>query len=468
MKRHAEARGTNLLPQMELLGAKRKMLRLELDRCNAQSTRVNLSGKETSLKTEDATANAPTTTVTCPKDTVVFVSCSGSSKSKANESPSVSRQSLGSSSFGRDSQKLSSVPEHSKSPSKPEDVAFLDKCAIAFVDCKETRAVRKSAATKDAEASISLRSSKLTQVSKDEVVTPTAKAGKITESNGCKMQKLQTGVKESCRKAPRKSSSQAVLTPLDMPCSQKNSPRAKMGLKLSKGKGAKSSPASARRKPVFVAETPVDSPTKPLAIGTHLLKNQCGECGQVLNSKAALENHVSLHKSKDPFSCSLCGKSYPDSITFKRHGRIHQNGRIHLCHLCGKGFVLRFALSKHIEMVHNNLRPFVCQICNKGCFSKIDVEAHIRMHTGEKPFKCNLCDKKFSRRVNLNVHLRRHNGEKRHWCQYCGKGFLDSNNYKRHKYTHTGEKPHSCPHCPKQFTQSGHLSKHLKTMHKGK
>ncbi|XP_059184913.1 mucin-2 isoform X2 [Centropristis striata] len=219
--------------------------------------------------------------------------------------------------------------------------------------------------------------------------------------------------------------------------------------------------------PIPIRGPPVVSPLQPLSvIGRRLLKNQCGECGRVLSSVAALESHVRLHTGRRPYSCTLCGKGFPDSKGLKRHGRVHRNGRIHICPECGKGFVYRFGLTKHLQMVHTRIKPFICQICNKGFFSKRDVEAHIRMHTGEKPFHCNLCDKKFARRVELNVHLRWHNGEKRHWCPYCGKGFLDSNNLKRHKYIHTGERPHACPHCPKNFTQSGHLKKHVKNVHR--
>ncbi|XP_041838673.1 uncharacterized protein LOC121638170 [Melanotaenia boesemani] len=216
-------------------------------------------------------------------------------------------------------------------------------------------------------------------------------------------------------------------------------------------------------------QTPIVSPLQPLAvIGKHLLRNQCGQCGRVFNSNAALESHVSLHAGYRLYSCSLCGKCFPDSKTFKRHHRVHRNGRIHVCRHCGKGFVYRYGLSKHQQMVHTRIKPFICQICNKGFVTRRDVEVHIRTHTGEKPFKCHLCEKKFARRVELNVHLRWHNGEKRHWCPYCGKGFLDLNNLKRHKYTHTGEKPHSCPRCPKKFTQGAHLKKHLKNVHKEK
>ena len=226
-------------------------------------------------------------------------------------------------------------------------------------------------------------------------------------------------------------------------------------------------PPSVSIHPIPVKAPAVVSPLQPLSvIGRRLLKNQCGECGCVLSSIAALESHVSLHTGQQPFSCTLCGKRFPDAKALKRHGRVHRNGRIHVCQQCGKGFVYRFGLTKHLQMVHGRIKPFVCQICNKGCFTKLDVEAHIRIHTGEKPFHCNLCEKKFTRRVDLNVHLRWHNGEKRHWCPYCGKGFLDYNNLKRHKYIHTGEKPHSCPHCPKHFTQSGHLKKHIKNVHK--
>ncbi|XP_031720442.1 mucin-5AC-like [Anarrhichthys ocellatus] len=303
-----------------------------------------------------------------------------------------------------------------------------------------------------------------------------AKAKTIAKLTNSSQSKLLNGAKPgqlaenraSCE-AVRKCTAKAVWTPPRISASKAPMAGGKKEppLSLRLHDHAFVFPASVSLLPIPVSAPPVVSPLQPLSvIGRRLLKNQCGECGRVLSSVAALESHVSLHAGRRPFSCTLCGKRFPDSKGLKRHGRVHRNGRIHICQQCGKGFVYRFGLTKHLQMVHRKLKPFICQICNKGFFTKRDVEAHIRMHTGEKPFHCNLCEKKFARRVELNVHLRWHNGEKRHWCPFCGKGFLDFNNLKRHKYIHTGEKPHSCPHCPKNFTQSGHLKKHVKNVHK--
>ena len=48
--------------------------------------------------------------------------------------------------------------------------------------------------------------------------------------------------------------------------------------------------------------------------------------------------------------------------------------------------------------------PHKCAHCAKSFFTRQEMEAHVRTHTGDKPFICNLCKKGFSR----SHHLKRH------------------------------------------------------------
>lgn len=135
-------------------------------------------------------------------------------------------------------------------------------------------------------------------------------------------------------------------------------------------------------------------------IGTRLLKNQCGECDQVLDSKAALESHISLYTCERPFFVLILWKEFTNSASLKgTAGCIAMEGSMSVNSAGRASF-------------NNHIRPFVCHICNKGCLTKLDLLAHRHVHTGEKPFHWYMCDKKFNRRVNWNVHLHWHSGEK--------------------------------------------------------
>ncbi|XP_037792378.1 zinc finger protein 219-like [Penaeus monodon] len=57
---------------------------------------------------------------------------------------------------------------------------------------------------------------------------------------------------------------------------------------------------------------------------------------------------------------------------------------------------------------HSSRPPmrFFCPVCPKGFRSKLDVERHLRTHTGEKPFQCPYCPHRSATKGNLKAHMR--------------------------------------------------------------
>lgn len=72
------------------------------------------------------------------------------------------------------------------------------------------------------------------------------------------------------------------------------------------------------------------------------------------------------------------------------------------------------------------------------------------------PIRCRFCKRAFPREKSLQAHQRIHTGERPYRCNHpgCHKSFVQSGQLRTHQRLHTGEKPFRCNVCKNRFTHA--------------
>ena len=129
-------------------------------------------------------------------------------------------------------------------------------------------------------------------------------------------------------------------------------------------------------------------------------KFKCEKCPYATALKGNLKIHVAgVHDNIRKHTCEICGYAAKHKPDLKRHIKgVHGNIRDNVCEECGNAFSQKSSLNRHMVSVHN--------IGDKKIRTKKEaLEAHERMHVGEKPFPCSICETGLTSKKGLTQHM---------------------------------------------------------------
>ncbi|KAF2358274.1 Zinc finger C2H2-type [Trinorchestia longiramus] len=133
---------------------------------------------------------------------------------------------------------------------------------------------------------------------------------------------------------------------------------------------------------------------------------ECEECGKSFRSKSTMKVHMKSHSDVKALPCPHCEQVFPQRHILQQHLVEEHPSYNLICHYCKKVFTREDTLRSHLVRMHETDGGLNCNVCGKNFPSQGQLEAHVRVHTGERPFRCQLCKRAFVQKVHLKTHLR--------------------------------------------------------------
>ncbi|KAH8353272.1 hypothetical protein KR084_009947 [Drosophila pseudotakahashii] len=128
----------------------------------------------------------------------------------------------------------------------------------------------------------------------------------------------------------------------------------------------------------------------------------CDICGKGLKTFTSLVEHKLVHTDEKPCVCPVCNAAFKNKARLRVHSQTHGAPKFE-CEICGKMLQTRANLNKH-KTVHTAERRFKCEVCGIGSKNSTALKIHLLSHTGLRPYVCKYCGKAFASNTNCRSH----------------------------------------------------------------
>ena len=241
---------------------------------------------------------------------------------------------------------------------------------------------------------------------------------------------------------------------------------------------------------------------------------QCKICGSTLQSKDALDFHLTMHSLTDGLlnhdvEQSQSGHSNLNRLNVLIHHNLNESNPQNQANRSMKELDLPPMVIAHppspwpLTAKIESVQPLVLPLCTENTATTVpaaecdtksgfspnrsargeaadvpvedDVAENLSPKTPKtkivdksKPFQCPQCQRRFKQRRELNRHfINRHtpNAAKPFKCRFCSYGAATKSIVQRHEYTHSATKPYKCSLCKYQTSYRYILKKHLFKVH---